>query len=209
MKSRSTDPRARRTRDMLREALMASVVDKPFRDLTIRDITDHAGVNRATFYLHYEDKYDLLEDCATVLFGELRDAVESNVAFDPATIVDRTEEKYGQRMNYLLHHLEAHFDFYHAMFCQDGDAIFYGLFLDNATVWIKSQVTQVLEYLGKDVDDEWIDMMVRFQSAGNFDVLRWWLENQMRIPIDVMAKRLEIITLPPIIQMLTDETLKL
>ena len=57
MKPTSTDPRALRTRKLLREALMQVVIDKPFRDLTIRDITQSAGINRATFYLHYEDMH--------------------------------------------------------------------------------------------------------------------------------------------------------
>lgn len=207
MKSRSTDPRAQRTREMLREALMESVVEKPFRDLTIRDITDHAGVNRATFYLHYEDKYDLLDDCAHVLFQELRSEIEANPKFDPATIVSDVDEEYGHRMIHVLRHLQAHYEFYRAMFCEDGDMIFYNLFLDVAATWIKAQLKDILEFHNKEVEDEWIDMMVRFQSAGNFDVLSWWLENEMRIPIEVMARRLEIITLPPLIQMLTDETL--
>ena len=67
MKSTSTDPRAQRTRQMLRQALMQVVIEKPFRDLTIRDITTGAGVNRATFYLHYDDKYDLLK--VIIIYG--------------------------------------------------------------------------------------------------------------------------------------------
>ena len=207
MKSQSTDPRTQRTCKRLRKALMESVIEKPFRDLTIRDITDHADVNRATFYLHYEDKYDLLEDCANVLFAEWKAAIELNTIFDPATFVNHMGQKYGHRMIYLLHHVEAHHAFYRAMFCHDGEATFYSLFLDNATTWIKVQVKQILEYLNKEVDEEWIDMMVRFQSAGNFDVLRWWLQNDMNIPIDIMAARLAKITMPPLIRLLIEEAI--
>nr|WP_275980407.1 TetR/AcrR family transcriptional regulator [Halalkalibacter alkaliphilus] len=34
---------------------------KEFKDITIKDITNEAMINRATFYYHFEDKYDLLE----------------------------------------------------------------------------------------------------------------------------------------------------
>ena len=34
---------------------------KDFKDITIKDITTEAMINRATFYYHFEDKYDLLE----------------------------------------------------------------------------------------------------------------------------------------------------
>lgn len=34
---------------------------KEFKDITIKDITTDAMINRATFYYHFEDIYDLLE----------------------------------------------------------------------------------------------------------------------------------------------------
>jgi len=34
---------------------------KEFKDITIKDITTEAMINRATFYYHFEDIYDLLE----------------------------------------------------------------------------------------------------------------------------------------------------
>ena len=34
--------------------------EKPFKDITVKDITERADLNRGTFYLHYVDIYDLL-----------------------------------------------------------------------------------------------------------------------------------------------------
>ena len=34
---------------------------KEFKDITVKDITEEAMINRATFYYHFEDIYDLLE----------------------------------------------------------------------------------------------------------------------------------------------------
>lgn len=56
------DPRVQRTRGLLRKALIDLIPEKGYSSITIQDITDRGTLNRATFYLHYQDKLDLLED---------------------------------------------------------------------------------------------------------------------------------------------------
>ncbi len=43
------------------DSLKALAVKMPFEKITIKQITDGAGVIRVTFYNHFQDKYDLLE----------------------------------------------------------------------------------------------------------------------------------------------------
>lgn len=56
------DPRVRRTRRLLRTAFIELLAAKSFTDITVQDIAERATVNRATFYAHFEDKYELLDD---------------------------------------------------------------------------------------------------------------------------------------------------
>ncbi|MNW60116.1 DNA-binding transcriptional regulator EnvR [compost metagenome] len=55
------DPRIIRTRKLIMDAFINLSMKKDFKDITIKDITTAATVNRATFYYHFIDKYDLLE----------------------------------------------------------------------------------------------------------------------------------------------------
>jgi AcrR family transcriptional regulator len=55
-----TDRRIRRTRHSLRTALLELIKEKDYDDVSIEEITERANVGRATFYLHYKDKEDLL-----------------------------------------------------------------------------------------------------------------------------------------------------
>lgn len=55
------DLRVRRTRTTLQRALIELTVEKGFAAVTVRDICERAMVNRSTFYRHYIDKYDLLD----------------------------------------------------------------------------------------------------------------------------------------------------
>lgn len=55
------DPRVRRTRQSLEQAFLEEINEKGFQAISVQDITERAGVNRATFYAHFEDKYALLD----------------------------------------------------------------------------------------------------------------------------------------------------
>ena len=55
------DPRVKRTRTMLEGAFTELIQEKGFQAVTVQDITERAGVNRATFYAHFADKYALSE----------------------------------------------------------------------------------------------------------------------------------------------------
>lgn len=55
------DPRTKRTRHMLVEAMQALMAEKSVNDITIQDIAERATVNRVTFYAHFTDKDALLD----------------------------------------------------------------------------------------------------------------------------------------------------
>src|SRR5512147_2166040 len=54
------DRRIQRTRQSLRAALFELMKKKSYDTISIEEITERANVGRATFYLHYKDKEDLL-----------------------------------------------------------------------------------------------------------------------------------------------------
>ncbi|MBI9043502.1 MAG: TetR/AcrR family transcriptional regulator [Anaerolineaceae bacterium] len=55
------DRRVVRTKILIRDALVALIEEKGFEALYVKDITARADINRGTFYLHYKDKFELLE----------------------------------------------------------------------------------------------------------------------------------------------------
>ena len=55
------DPRVRRTRKLLQQALTDLLAEKSFHSINVQDVVDRATVNRATFYAHFTDKYALLD----------------------------------------------------------------------------------------------------------------------------------------------------
>lgn len=80
MSERKTNLRVRRTRKLLREALIELIEEKGFDTLTIVELTERAMVSRAAFYRNYQDKYDLVER----IFAEAMEALFDTVA-EPGT----------------------------------------------------------------------------------------------------------------------------
>lgn len=76
----TVDPRIRRTRLLLQQALEKLLQTREFERISVQDITDAATVNRATFYDHYPDKFALLECMVGTRFHEL--LADRGVRFD-------------------------------------------------------------------------------------------------------------------------------
>ncbi len=63
------DRRAQRTRNVLGDALVTLMQEKPFEEITVQHVLDRAGVGRSTFYAHYSDKNDLFLSDADEFMG--------------------------------------------------------------------------------------------------------------------------------------------
>ena len=70
---KQTDRRIVRTKKEILNALTLLLEQKTIDEITVKEITDLAGINRGTFYLHYVDKYDLMEKSVNQLILEMRE----------------------------------------------------------------------------------------------------------------------------------------
>ena len=60
MTNKKMDRRVQKTRTLLHKALMSSILEKKYESITVQEILDRADVGRSTFYVHYDDKDELL-----------------------------------------------------------------------------------------------------------------------------------------------------
>lgn len=68
MKYNDADPRILRTRKLIMDSFFDLSWEKEFKDITVKDITTKAAINRSTFYYHFVDKYELLESSLSEVF---------------------------------------------------------------------------------------------------------------------------------------------
>lgn len=89
MTNTKVDPRILRTRKLITDAFIELSSRKEFKDITVKDITTEAMINRATFYYHFEDIYDLLEKALSeVLLIDLNCKTYQNKELNEETLVD-------------------------------------------------------------------------------------------------------------------------
>lgn len=68
--------RTKLTKLLLKESLLHLMETKPINKITVTEICKGADLNRGTFYTHYLDAYDLLEQIQLELFSEVTEAVD-------------------------------------------------------------------------------------------------------------------------------------
>jgi AcrR family transcriptional regulator len=78
--------RVRRTRKLLREALIELIEEHDFETLTVGELTERAMVSRAAFYRNYQDKYDLVEQIFDEAMSALLNAVGDLGQAHPAEV---------------------------------------------------------------------------------------------------------------------------
>ena len=164
------DRRVKRTRQALRQALSELVVELGFETLTVRQITARAGVARTTFYLHYQDKDDLLFNGFQDLYEELRTAVAP-------TQMNATAD---------WEHVAAHAEFYRALLGERGNAAFVAFLRDMLAEIMRDHVLQSL--LGSSPPRLDVDLMAYYLAGAQLGLYAWWLKTGMRTPVAEMAQ---------------------
>ena len=69
------DRRVRRTKKLLTQALTQLLQEKQINEITVKELTDLADMNRGTFYLYYKDMFDMLEKIEDGMFEALDEIV--------------------------------------------------------------------------------------------------------------------------------------
>lgn len=69
------DRRVRKTKKAMYDALASLLREKPLKAISVREIAEKADINRGTFYLHYRDVYDMVEQLQNEIFEKFNDIV--------------------------------------------------------------------------------------------------------------------------------------
>ena len=121
-KNKTVDRRIVRTQLAIRDALVTLIKEKGFDALTVSDIVDRANINRGTFYLHYQDKFDLLEQTETEILSELQQIfLQANSL---RTGDSNTAEQLQQLVIMLLEYVKEHANLMHAFLGLQGNYSF-------------------------------------------------------------------------------------
>ncbi|MDK3158974.1 TetR/AcrR family transcriptional regulator [Kamptonema cortianum] len=162
------DRRRERTRRALREALIALIAERGYDGISVSDIADRADINRATFYLHYKDKDDLLFRG----MAEIYDAIgQHHLTITREQILSGADDLMNDASDF--EHVRAHADFYRALFSERGSIAFTISMLDYLA---ETFCCHMLEPLAEGIEPAVpTDFIGAFLSGAEIGVIRWWL----------------------------------
>ncbi|CAM3450739.1 MULTISPECIES: TetR/AcrR family transcriptional regulator [Saccharibacillus] len=172
------DRRVRKTRERLFEALIGLLKEKNFERITLQEIAERADVNRGTVYLHFEDKFDLLNRCIETYLQQLNDSCR------PASAAEAPEVSMLRTFEYL----ESRFEIYSVLLRGDS--------LPAFRVRLSELLRQgVEEQFDRSVRDERVnrEIAVQFVTTAMAGLLEWWIVRSMPYPADEMVRQLAIL----------------
>ncbi|MGB7539687.1 MAG: TetR/AcrR family transcriptional regulator [Anaerolineales bacterium] len=173
------DRRIRRTRRALRDALMGLILERDFDAITIQEITDRADLNRATFYLHYKDKQDLLFRSMQEIFDDLAARMK------PPTGENFRIDVPPEGAVRMFEHIAENADFYRVALGEKGLASF----LARVRAFLYEVSRQRLLMLQPDRTQYKIPLEVAAShSAGAIiGMTTWWLNSGIPLSPEIMA----------------------
>lgn len=82
MQEKAIDRRVRKTKQQLRNGLTELLREKPVKDITVRELSDKVDINRGTFYLHYRDVFDMVEQVENEIFEQFSSIINVELSND-------------------------------------------------------------------------------------------------------------------------------
>jgi AcrR family transcriptional regulator len=186
------DRRVRRTRRQMRDALLALVMEHGYESVTIQQITDKADLSRATFYLHYKEKDELLADSLEMLFDDLTASMD-------ASLLDFNWQRPGyQPTTELFEHVAEYSDLYSSLFLGSRSLTYVN---NRAVSYISNIFEKVLRSsVPQDVIlDTPIDIVARSAAGALFAVTLHWLDNGMRQSYADIATMAQNLIMPGVV----------
>ncbi len=162
----SLDRRIQRTRQVLREALFELIIERGYEKIAIADITERANIGRTTFYLHYQEKEDLLKASLRTLMGELQLDVEPSA-----------EEicPYAIRCIRIFQHVAHQQRLYHALLLEAGSVTIGNMM---RTYFAELFQRYTLDSVEGGNSSSLRNELIAAHAAGSlFGLLSWWLRH--------------------------------
>ncbi|MFD0695954.1 TetR/AcrR family transcriptional regulator [Paenibacillus sp. GCM10027628] len=168
------DRRILKSQEAMKNAVIELMTEKNFDDITIQDIADRANINRGTIYLHYQDKFDLLDKLIETYINELAEMGEWACKLD-----------WSSALIPFFEYFEKNYLFFSTMLASKGAPSFRTRLLDFITEGFKDEIDKES---GRNTDLS-EDVMLQYAGTAYVGVIEWWIRNGMPYPPQAMAKQ--------------------
>ena len=200
-KKTKIDRRVQRTRRALRNALLELIKEKGYDSISVEEITRQANLGRATFYLHYKDKEDLLVDEFNEIVNE-RARTISDIPFSawlPAleNPDQTTENKPAPPLLMAFQHVANHADLYRILLKNEKS--------DRTLERIRKIIAQAItEFMQKKLENDPIpilfevpiELLAAYFSGALLSCVDWWFEQELSYTPEEMTRMFQRLFFP-------------
>lgn len=165
MDENKQDLRIVKTRKALYRAFEELMKNKSFEQIKVSDICNEALINRSTFYDHYADKYDLLEE----YINSLKDSFTEEMTKE-GSIEKNTKKYYIEIIRHLLNHIEKKKDTYISIMINNRNSITNDILYDILNKAIINQIND--NVISEKIPNE---IITRFYIGGVTNICFEWL----------------------------------
>lgn len=180
MKTEVLDRRVRKTRQQLRRCLAVLLKEKKIQDITVREITEMADLNRGTFYLHYKDVFDLLEQVERDLLMEFNSTLQKYQASD-------VQQRPSLIFSDVFHCVEENADMVQILLGENGDLNF----VNQVKELVREKCLKDWVELFRPQNSKQFDAYYAFVVSGSIGLVTYWLESGMRETPEELAATAE------------------
>lgn len=173
----ASDARVRYTKMVITQSFIKILKTKPINKITVKEICAMAEINRATFYKHYLDVYDLLEKIEAQFLDELRDILNS-----------RANNTTKDILTLIMVSFKADEETYKAISSSNGDPTFPAKILETCNYITQTQMDIIMNKKLTQKQKEWI---YQFTAHGCNGILNNWISGGMKEPISEVADFVE------------------
>lgn len=183
MKKVSIDRRTIRTKKMIRSALAELIDEKGFNNISVTDLTQRADINRGTFYLHYVDKYDLLEKIENEIIQEIEEETKHLDSVNMMSI-DASNEPLPFMVK-LFEYFRENSVIIKAILGPKGDPTFER----KIKRFIEINLFEKQKLKNFNIDEAVIseEYFIQYILSADLGVIQYWLEKNMKESPDEMA----------------------
>ncbi|MEL7436810.1 MAG: TetR-like C-terminal domain-containing protein [Chloroflexota bacterium] len=182
------DKRIVKTRRLLGEALIETLNEQAYKDITIRQITERANIAYSTFFRNFDSLDDLL-------LSHLRDFIKTVSLAKVATEKRSYREQSFLSIKSLFEQVEATADMHRVMFATPAAQPVLNTLRDELTL----QNINMLENMAIPLRDDHvpIELVMRSAIAQLMAIIEWWLEKDCQPSPEQMAHYHEqLVTIP-------------
>lgn len=163
------------TKKDIRKTFIGLLNTKGFDNLTVSDLARGSDINRGTFYLHYVDKYDLMEKLEMEVIYDLKQIMlldNDIISIDQNKPIDLIP--YNRIVN-ALHYIKDDFSFIAALSGKGGDHNFPGLIKDvlKETIQAKIDTFDQFQFSRKDIPEEYA---IEILLSGIVAIILVWID---------------------------------